>query len=267
MRLNRILVPVDFSKAAEVASNYAVKLASLSNAKVVLLHVVSDEYKEASAEWNLDDFAIELRNQGVEVETIVREGKIIDTINDEGKQGHYDLMLVGTHGPVGLRQNLFGADILKLLKNSAIPSVVVQEECKHEARAQKILLPVGSHFAYFDLVKEVTEFAKLLQAEIHLYSIKIPEIDLSEELMQNIHISTNYFKTQGITFREIQEEPLVYSFGYAKQTIEYAATLNYDLIALMPHASSEHAYFANADKEKLITNEPCIPLFVASGIN
>ena len=51
----------------------------------------------------------------------------IEQIIAESQKGHA-LMVVGTHGPKGLRQSLLGADILKLVRHVHIPSLVVQAE-------------------------------------------------------------------------------------------------------------------------------------------
>jgi hypothetical protein len=56
------------------------------------------------------------------------------------------------------------------------------------------------------------------------------------------------------------------SFGFAKQTMHYATEHNIDLIAIMPNTSIDHSYFANADKEQLLTNAQGIAILCSAGV-
>ena len=70
----------------------------------------------------------------------------------------------------------------------------------------------------------------------------------------------------GVKVEDVSEPSTVVSFGFAKQTLLYAENNNFDLIAIMAHASSEHSYFANADKEKMLMNEKGIAILSSAGV-
>jgi len=175
-------------------------------------------------------------------------------------------MVIGTHGARGIRQNLFGADILKLLKGNTCPSIVVQKTSHPVDHFEKILLPVGSHAEFKLLTLAVAKIAKASKATVVIYSIKRPLEETTEELNVNKQNAKQLFFDEGIMVSEVSEPSSVVSFGFAKQTLLYAENNNIDLIAIMAHASSEHSYFANADKERLLTNETGIAILCSPGV-
>jgi hypothetical protein len=55
----------------------------------------------------------------------------------------------------------------------------------------------------------------------------------------------------------------VFSVGFAEPTIRYAQRIDAGCIAIMAHASDELRYLADAEKERMLTNEPGIPVLSA----
>lgn len=77
---NCILVPIDFSELALVALKQSFKFARLSNAKIILLHVM-DENSTAEAEENLKKLANDCCSEsGLKVETLLLKGKVYEKI-------------------------------------------------------------------------------------------------------------------------------------------------------------------------------------------
>jgi nucleotide-binding universal stress UspA family protein len=175
-------------------------------------------------------------------------------------------MVIGTHGARGIRQNLFGADILKLLKGNSCPSIVVQKTSHPVDHFDRILLPVGSHAEFKMLSLAVAKIAKASNATVVIYCINRPMEETSEDLNVNKQNAKQLFMDMGVKVEDVSEPSTVVSFGFAKQTLLYAENNNIDLIAIMAHASSEHSYFANADKEKMLMNEKGIAILSSAGV-
>ncbi len=262
----KILVPFDFSEAAQKALQQAVMLKEEFPIHVDLLHVVDSEKEHKEAEEKLMLVAKPLVAQRVSSGVVVEKGAVLETINEIAGRGFYDLMVIGTHGPRGIRQNLLGADILKLLKENPCASIVVQKTSETVDQFKRILLPVGSHEDYEGLADSVKMIAQASGAEVLLYTINRPGEEPAEELIVNKENTIRLLKGSDIRYREVAEDVSVYSFGFAKQTLMYAESNGVDLIAIMPHASSEHSYFANADKERLLVNEKGIAVLCSAGV-
>ena len=261
----QILVPFDFTEAAEIAIEQASLLNKQIPVTINLLHVVqSNDLMEI--ELKLKDEVVKFSKSGIPFNIVIEKGPVLPTINNVSKKIHADLMVIGTHGSQGIRQGLLGADILKLLKSNPCPSIVVQKTSEVVKQFNQILLPVGSHENYSSLVHAVSLIASSSQAEVIIYTIKRPNEEPSDILVQNTQLTIASFKERGILFKEVSEESNVVSFGFAKQTMHYAEENNVDLIAIMPNTSIDHSYFANADKERLLTNSQGIAVLCSAGM-
>jgi hypothetical protein len=73
-------------------------------------------------------------------------------------------------------------------------------------------------------------------------------------------------EASGVKMIRVQEEQNVYSIGFAKQTINYAARINADAICIISPSSEEYYYFAPSDKDSLLLNENRIPVLCAGGV-
>ena len=260
-----ILIPFDFTKAAEKAITQASLLNKQFPVTINLLHAVqSNDLMEI--ELKLKDEVKKFSESGIQFNIVIEKGSVLTTINSVCKKIHAHLMIIGTHGSQGIRQGLLGADILKLLKSNPCPSIVVQKTSEVVKQFNQILLPVGSHENYSSLIDAVILIASSAQAEVIIYSIKRPNEDSSDNLIQNTQLTIAKLKERGILFKEISEESNMVSFGFAKQTMRYAEEHNIDLIAIMPNTSIDYSYFANADKEQLLTNSHGIAILCSAGV-
>lgn len=260
-----IVVPFDFTEAAEKAINQASLLNKQIPVTINLLHVVQSN-DSTEIELKLKDEVKKFAESGIQFNVVIEKGSVLPTINSVCNKIQAHLMIIGTHGSKGIRQGLLGADILKLLKSNPCPSIVVQKTSEGVKHFNQILLPVGSHENYSSLVDAVILIASAAQAEVIIYSIKRPNEDPSDILLQNTQLAIAKFKEKGIVFKEVCEESNMVSFGFAKQTIRYAEEHKVDLIAIVPNSSADYSYFANADKEQLLTNPQGIAILCSAGL-
>lgn len=144
-KLQRILVPVDFSPCSLTALHYASFLATQLGAGVDLLHVWQDPEEEGADAGNLYQFARSeagremeqflqrVERQGVrQVHGRLESGDPCDTILEVTDEG-YDLVVIGTHGHTGLSQLLRAGVAEKVARHASCPVVTVREEDWSEA--------------------------------------------------------------------------------------------------------------------------------------
>ena len=261
MNSNKILVPVDFTEAAETAIELASAIAEKSGLGVTLLHI-DKEKKTNEAESGLREQAEKLaKEKCLGCEFRIRNGNIFTEIPKAAAEEDYQLMIIGTHGFKGLREKFFGTDILRLVKDIPVPVIVIQKD-KHipEGGIKTIVFPAGTHKAFANNVKATMYIAKLFDAEVHLYTIEKPGQEWSEALTANIEMARQEFENQQIRYKRITEKQTTFSMGYAKEILKYAKSVNADLISVMSIPTPEHYYFADSDKELLLVNEPGIPI-------
>jgi nucleotide-binding universal stress UspA family protein len=260
-----ILCPTDFTDAAARAQRYAMAIADRSGASITLLHVLdkhhlqSEALAKASA---LMGTAADRLLKEVKVNEVFREGEPLKQIIAEAGKGHA-LMVVGTHGPRGLRQSLLGADILKLVRHVTVPSLVVQADSPDEARLDRIVLPVAGHADIHQLLDAVCWLARMHGSEVHVFQVMRPGEEPSEQLLRNKVVMLDRLEKEGVKRVEANVPSTVFSLGFAEQTIRYAHEQGAGCIAIMAKASDDYRYIADAEKERLLVNAHHIPVLCA----
>ncbi len=137
------LVPTDFSAAAKAAAKYAVSIASILQARVILLSVVEMDTSEAvlhnwktlenqlkrSALRSLDKLMNELKgvaSKPIEISTDMVVGIPMETvILKYARDNKVDLIVMGTKGSRGLKKILSGSKTASLIEHSSVPVIAV----------------------------------------------------------------------------------------------------------------------------------------------
>lgn len=266
MIYNSILVPTDLTSLSKPVMEQAVVIAKRTGFSLTLLHVLDDKTKSAiEIDLKLKIEGRKIHDEhGVNCEVIVREGNIFNVIPEIANDIVCRLMVIGTHGLQGLKQKLFGADILKLINKVPAPVMVIQENSKLIADFKTMVFPVSSHKSFKLKIEAALLFAGIYDQEIHIYSVERPGFDWPERLKDNIELARKTFEAKGIPYKRVNEKQNVYSAGYAKQILQYAEKVNADMICIMSVPSEEYFQFAQSDKEAILTNKANIPVLCRS---
>jgi nucleotide-binding universal stress UspA family protein len=182
--VERILLPLDGSPFAERALPYALRLASATGARLILMHGHSPLVITKEPDFDAAAYARRLRagkaivpftaTQGVEIDAVthdiyadrVAEG-ICETIVEQGA----DLVVMSTHGHGGLGRWLFGSVADQVIRQSPVPIVLVPVTCDHDWPAGarlRILIPLdGSRFAE-EVLQPAGKLAAASKAELLL---------------------------------------------------------------------------------------------------
>jgi nucleotide-binding universal stress UspA family protein len=139
IRLQRILVPTDFSESARHALTYGFSFAREYNAELLLLHVVevvpvgyaSDLFPtsmaavfqevSAYARAELAKLAALGQERGVAVRELVLQGKPSAEIVRAAREQAVDMIVLGTHGKGMLDKALFGSTTERVVRGAPCP--------------------------------------------------------------------------------------------------------------------------------------------------
>lgn len=141
--VRRILVPLDFSEHAEPVLEWALHLAREHEATLLLLHAyhLPVEFQQLEgaylpqdfwsnvkeeAQQSLATYAERVRGQGLQVETLVREGYPATVIEEEANRQHADLVVIGTRGLSGLKHLLLGSIAERVVQKAPCPVLTVK---------------------------------------------------------------------------------------------------------------------------------------------
>jgi nucleotide-binding universal stress UspA family protein len=152
LTLQKILVPVDFSEGAEPAIALAATMARKFGASVELLHIWQppplvplpvvvvpsspesqpinlEELARSTAGAQMADLAARLRDQGVaDVQTRVGVGTPAHEIVELAELGHFDLIVMGTHGRSGFAHAVLGSVAEKVVRRAKCPVLTVRSK-------------------------------------------------------------------------------------------------------------------------------------------
>ena len=259
--MDKIAALIDFTPTTDVVVDFAKNLALQKHAHVFLVTVVdqSDEKALNEANEKMMPFCKTLKQAGINCTIEIATGPFFDVIASFLDKLHADLAIIGTHGKRGLRQNIFGSFILKLVKSLQIPSLVVQNQSTWPNGGFKnVFFPIASH-SRFEMKIEQTEAVMAKDGIVSLYAIYKTDM-LDDRLKKNIALSEELFKQKNLNFKVIEEDVQLYSVGYSRQSLVYADAHKMQLISVMAQVSNENKFFGNANKENIILNPTGIPV-------
>ena len=142
VRLNRILVPIDFSECSHKALRYAASFAKQFSAEVLLLHVVElilpppelvivasgpvdmrlrEEAAKKLSEWRQQIVA------HASVKAVIRDGTPYREIVRAADENNIDLIILGTHGRIGIAHVFIGSTAERVARHAMCPVMVVRE--------------------------------------------------------------------------------------------------------------------------------------------
>ena len=145
MTFHRILVPTDFSPAAEAAWALARRLAADSAARLILLHtpveapLFSEDMRsarrtarvyEASRRWarqQLDRRVAEAAAAGLQARAVMQSGQPWRVIVDRARAERADLIVIGTRGLGGIQRAFLGSVADRVIRLAACPVLTVHE--------------------------------------------------------------------------------------------------------------------------------------------
>lgn len=148
--VKNILVPIDGSKTAGKALEYAVDLAKQTGSTIVLLSVIDkslyygaptipslsspthllenlEDYLRQTAEAYVAEAEGQCRSKGVESKKIVRAGHPVEEIIKAAEDSKADLIVMGSHGKSALGAALLGSITIGLIhRETKFPVLVVR---------------------------------------------------------------------------------------------------------------------------------------------
>ena len=149
MKLQRILVPTDFSRESAKAMRYAVSMARQFDASITLVHVVEPSYgpadfanapaahknsenqRASQAKSKLGVLGRRILGPCRIVETVIRNGLAFFEITEVAKALSADLIIIGTHGYSGVTRAIMGSTAEKVVRHAPCPVLVVRRH-EHE---------------------------------------------------------------------------------------------------------------------------------------
>ncbi len=269
-----VLVPTDFTEVADYAIDHAAGIAKLMNGKVALLHVINKETKaylkkEKLTEESINEKlkAISLRIEKkckVKLDYIAEEGNIFTTIGKVTKDINASIVVMGTHGKIGV-QHLVGSFALKVIENSPVPVIVVQEK-DFSNGYKNIVMSVDETPETKQKFTWAIHIAKVFDATIHLFGIKHKDEFLCNEVKNNMSQIKNILTKSGV--KHTSKISADTHANYGKSIVIYSNYIQADLIMIVTNPEQLlPSFILNPWAETVIFNSAKTPVMCVNPVD
>lgn len=245
--MKTILVPTDFSEVSLCAIDYAIEMAKLASAKIILFHayeipvlspdgmvvIPMDIIREESLK-NLKKLAKTLQTKYEKTPMIEYKhacGFPVEEINKAAVEFKADLIIIGMQGGGYLTEKIIGSITTSLIKKAKCPVLAIHKGTRFK-RIKRIALACDyQKLAYPIVLKPVKELADLFKSEILVLNV-VRELD---------EVPTVTKAVEGIKLNRVLEG-IKHSFHYminedvTDGISDFVKENEIDLVAMVPHS-------------------------------
>ena len=243
----RIIVPLDCSKLAEVALPYAEELAAKMGSEIVLLTVFESEETQTMENYYWYIKKIEEATKGyaekylesgtekeIKVTTATRTGNPAEGIIEYTLKSSYPLIVMASHGRSGMSRWAVGSIADKVVRaGNSQPVMLIRSNDSHsdirdKRLLKKVLVPLDGSFESEAVIPYVSYIAFKLEMELTLLQV-VPETNHTDKDAED------YLKSMCRKIEDIINFPVNYQVGVgsaAEYIIDLADELTFDLVAM-----------------------------------
>lgn len=222
----RILLPVDFSSNSRVAVYYALHLFPQEENTFILFHCAKPETEEAEKK-QFDEFIATLSTDQ-SFETLTSTGITAEEIKTHALEVAADIVVLGIHGKLNRKENVFGTTISALMGNIQTPLLVVPEA--HRNTLPKKIIYASDLTNINNELRGIIRFAKRFDALIHILHIVPEELESQtfEEEQRDLQLITRNL------YPKIKFTPFT-GTGIIEAIDEFVKCENPDLLSFYKH--------------------------------
>jgi nucleotide-binding universal stress UspA family protein len=255
----KLLVPTDFTEVAHTAIQHAVKLGEIIKAEIILLNVVKDkeDVTDATKKLKVEEQYAKSIFENTNIKSIVRVGNIFDDIGDAASEVGANLIFMGTHGASGW-QKVTGSYALKVITNSSVPFIVVQDEMMKDSGYDSIVVPLDLNKETKQKLEIVGSVAHYFDSEVHLITPRESDEFLRNKLKANLIWAKKYLTNKQVKCStHVAEKGTKFIDEIAKLSKEVDA----DLISIMNlQNNSLMGILGSSYQQEIITNKQKVPV-------
>lgn len=278
-KLNKIVVPYDFSSFSEASLAQAISLAKIHKATIDLIHVITPIYVGVhdadllpendifysrlikATELKLSKIAsLVSKEHFLKINVKSHLGIVHQAILKHAKRVKADLIVMGTHGVSGFKEFFLGSNVFRVVNESICPVLTIQHKNPKQV-FNKLMLVVTNDTSIDSLTSNVTKFTQNQQSEIIIVSTNISvkeSKDLSVKKM--ISMAENNFKKLKIPVAIIN----VKENDFAKAVITTAKKRKADIIALSANKKFHFSQLLSGSYAQQLVNHSSIPVLSVS---
>ncbi len=271
LSMKTIIIPTDFSSAADNAMHYGAQLAQQLQASVLLLHVymvpitmndmpvlmVTAEELKGGAEEGLSRCKGELEAAypGLVVKTESRLGDVVGELKEMCKEKDPQLVVLGTHGSSEVEKFIFGSNAFSAIKHLQHPIIAVPSQFAYQP-IQTLVLAADLAAVDESTRNQIISLLRLFpNSQLHIVHVKSEDEEATAQppLVQQLQELTPAYEA-------IQHDNI--SVGLQNYIHKIAA----DLLVVLPHEHSMlESWFFKMHTKDIVKNAQVPVLCIHTG--
>lgn len=270
-----ILVPTDFSGAADKALEAGINLGRLGKASLDVLHV-----EDVPADWvsivensernlylsinqrldrirdHLRERVQRVRDASVDVNEFLEYNKGYKAILGHAENRQNDLIVMGAHGIKGIQGLMIGSYTQKLIHSSHVPVLVVKKN-NPPFWPKKMVFVSDFDKRHQDRFLVTIEFARKMGLEVHLLSVNTPSVftstgEMEERMTVYEGLGSDNAITKASTYNHIHFEDALK---------EYCKKYDIDMVSMISYRK-RHAWRVLGSTIQGVINHMNIPVLI-----
>ncbi len=274
--MKKILVPIDFSEYSEYALQAAATIAKKQNAEIIVLHMLGlseavltknegQEVAEAMyymklAEKRFATFLDKDYLKGIKVTETVQNYKIFSEINEVAHENDVDLVVMGSHGVSGLREEVFiGSNTEKVVRTSDIPVLVIKNPGDN-FKMDEVVFACDFKMENLRPYHNAMKLFESLGANVHLLYVNLPGERFKSTNQMEDRVKEFLFKADAGNL-EVHDKVVYYSdYTVESGVFNYSNKIDADVIAIPTHGRRGLAHFFSGSIGEDIANHANKPV-------
>ena len=270
--MNKIIVPIDFSKHSEYALQAAAQLAKQGDAELLALHML--ELSEGSltasgneqqaqavfflkmAEKKFDEFLQKDYLEGVNVTPIVKHFKVFSEVSEVAKEHNADLIVMGSHGASGITEIFVGSNTERVVRSSETPVLVLKNK-PNNLKFENVVFACDFSDEAIGAYKKAKSMFK--HANLHILYVNLPTDRFKSTSEIDATVAGFFNKADG-NLDGLSKMHYVADYSVEKGVINFANKIKADLILTPTHGRKGIAHFFEGSISEDIANHAVLPV-------
>jgi nucleotide-binding universal stress UspA family protein len=277
--MKKILVPCDFSRTAEEAFRFAVKIANRNESEIHLLYVIDSSPGNMSApelshiptfdgafwqrmEKQLQEKFCSLRAKHradhLAITFAIESGFLSQKIEHYIAKNEIDVVVMGTNGASGFKELFIGSNTEKIVRNVKVPVVAVPFGSNTDTITD-IVFPVDPSEDPLNYLNELRFIQNLFHAKLQLLWINTPNIFKSDgEALEDLREFADEYNLRDYNFNIRSDH------SEHEGILRYASGIDATLIFMPTHSRKGLAHWLTGSITENVVNHVQCPVWTCS---
>lgn len=272
MKIDKIIVPIDFSEHSDYALETAAIMARQYNAEILALHMLelsdsvllkADDVQNEKAlfylklaEKRFQEFLDKDYLNDIKVTPMVKHYKVFSEVSKVADEHSVDLIVMGSHGTSGFSELFMGSNTERVVRNSNIPVLVIKKK-PHNLSFNKIILGTNFQKESRDIYKKVNN--AFGDNELYLLHVNVPN-DNFRSTTELEELANDFLLGSDGNLDAKKKVHFVSDYTVENGIANFAKKVDADLIVVSTHGRTGIAHFFEGSITEDIANHANLPV-------